>query len=76
MLMKAYGIAPDTNPEDNFADAGDTYYTGYLAAAKRLGISAGVGNPDHTIEQLYASISLTQPAYLVPRFRRSTLSAV
>lgn len=43
MLMKAYGIAPDTNPEDNFADAGDTYYTGYLAAAKRLGISAGVG---------------------------------
>ncbi|MGE5579697.1 MAG: S-layer homology domain-containing protein, partial [Bacillota bacterium] len=44
MLMKAYDIAPDTSPKDNFADAGDTYYTGYLAAAKRLGISAGVGN--------------------------------
>ncbi|MGI6422806.1 MAG: S-layer homology domain-containing protein [Syntrophomonadaceae bacterium] len=44
MLMKAYGIAPDTNPADNFSDAGSTYYTGYLAAAKRLGISAGVGN--------------------------------
>jgi len=44
MLMKAYGITPDTNPEDNFADAGSTYYTGYLAAARRLGISAGVGN--------------------------------
>ncbi len=43
MLMKAYGIAPDANPQDNFADAGQTYYTGYLAAAKRLGISAGVG---------------------------------
>lgn len=28
----------------NFSDAGDTYYTGYLAAAKRLGISGGVGN--------------------------------
>ena len=44
MLMRAYGIAPDASPEENFADAGETYYTGYLAAAKRLGISAGVGN--------------------------------
>mgnify|MGYP001156522822 CR=1 FL=1 len=44
MLMRAYGIDPDTNPKDNFSDAGDTYYTGYLAAAKRLGISEGVGN--------------------------------
>ncbi len=44
MLMKAYGIAPDTATADNFADAGNTYYTGYLAAAKRLGISGGVGN--------------------------------
>jgi hypothetical protein len=44
MLMKAYGIAPDTASADNFADAGSTYYTGYLAAAKRLGISGGVGN--------------------------------
>jgi len=44
MLIKAYGIAPDTSPSDNFSDAGNTYYTGYLAAAKRLGISAGVGN--------------------------------
>jgi uncharacterized repeat protein (TIGR02543 family) len=44
MLMKAYDIAPDANPKDNFSDAGGTYYTGYLAAAKRLGISAGIGN--------------------------------
>ena len=44
MLMKAYNIAPDQKPEDNFADAGSTYYTNYLAAAKRLGISAGVGD--------------------------------
>jgi len=44
MLMKAYGIEPDENPTDNFADAGNTYYTGYLAAAKRLGLSNGVGN--------------------------------
>mgnify|MGYP001501834532 CR=1 FL=1 len=44
MLMKAYGIEPEENSEDNFADAGNTYYTGYLAAAKRLGITAGIGN--------------------------------
>lgn len=44
MLMKAYGIAPDANTKDNFSDAGDTYYTGYLAAAKRLGISEGMGS--------------------------------
>ncbi len=44
MLMSAYGIAPDTSSKDNFADAGNTYYTGYLASAKRLSISNGVGN--------------------------------
>ncbi len=44
LLMKAYGLDPDANPKDSFTDAGSTYYTGYLAAAKRLGISAGVGN--------------------------------
>ncbi|TCZ75957.1 DUF11 domain-containing protein, partial [Paenibacillus albiflavus] len=44
MLMKSYNIAADTNPADNFSDAGNTYYTGYLAAAMRLGISSGVGN--------------------------------
>lgn len=44
LLMKAYGMQPDTSSTDNFDDAGGTYYTGYLAAAKRLGISTGVGN--------------------------------
>jgi hypothetical protein len=44
MLLRACEIAPDANPSDNFSDAGNTYYTGYLAAAKRLGISAGVGD--------------------------------
>jgi hypothetical protein len=53
LLMRAYGIAPSLNPTDNFADAGSVYYTDYLAAAKRLGISAGVGGnmyaPDREI---------------------------
>lgn len=48
LMMRAYGIAPDTDPTDNFLDAGNTYYTGYLSAAKRLGISAGVGSNMYT----------------------------
>ena len=44
MLMKAYDIEADKNPIDNFADAGNTYYTGYLAVAKAKGISSGIGN--------------------------------
>lgn len=43
MVMRAYGIEPDNSSADNFSDAGNTYYTGYLAAAKRLGITNGVG---------------------------------
>lgn len=42
LLLRAYGIEPDENPLDNFSDAGQTYYTGYLASAKRLGIAGGV----------------------------------
>lgn len=44
MIMRAYGINPDLKTTSNFTDSGNTYYTGYLAAAKRLGISQGVGN--------------------------------
>lgn len=51
MLMKAYGIEPETNAADNFSDAGSTYYTGYLEAAKRLGISNGVGDNEFAPEQ-------------------------
>ncbi len=57
MLCRAYGISEKTG--DNFADAGNTYYTGYLAAAKQLGISGGVGDnkyaPDRiiTLEEMY-----------------------
>lgn len=44
LLMRAYDIAPDAAGTDNFADAGISYYTGYLAAAKRLGLAGGVGS--------------------------------
>jgi len=44
MMMRAYGIDPDENPKNNFADAGNNDFTGYLAVAKRLGITVGVGN--------------------------------
>jgi len=62
MLLRAYGIAPVANPVDNFTDAGSTYYTGYLAAAKKLGISQGVGNnmfePDKEItrQEMFTSL--------------------
>lgn len=44
MVMRAYGIEPDKEITDNFADAGDKYYTAYLGTAKRLGLVSGVGN--------------------------------
>ena len=43
MIMKAYGIEPNEDVAENFADAGNTYYTSYLAEAKRMGISSGIG---------------------------------
>lgn len=43
-LMRAYGITPDASSNDNFSDAGNTYYTEYLAKAKKLGISNGIGS--------------------------------
>lgn len=53
LMMRTYGIAPDENPADNFSDAGETWYTGYLAAARRLRLAAGVGGnmfaPDREI---------------------------
>lgn len=51
LLLRAYGIGADTNPANNFSDAGNTYYTGYLAAAKELGISNGVGGNRFAPEQ-------------------------
>ena len=43
MACDAYGILP-VNEGENFADAGQTWYTPYLAAVKQKGISSGVGN--------------------------------
>ena len=44
MILRAYGIESDSSLTDNFSDAGNTYYTGYLAVAKKLGITDGIGN--------------------------------
>ncbi|MFB9330740.1 S-layer homology domain-containing protein [Paenibacillus aurantiacus] len=41
LLLKAYGIEEAAAGADNFVDAGSAYYTGYLAAAKQLGIATG-----------------------------------
>ncbi|HHW31316.1 MAG TPA: DUF2341 domain-containing protein [Clostridiaceae bacterium] len=50
MLCDAYGIQPVTSG-DNFADAGNTWYTPYLAVAKQIGISKGVGDNRFAPEQ-------------------------
>ncbi len=53
MLLKAYDISPEAAGAANFLDAGKTYYTGYIAAARKLGITTGVGGnkyaPNQTI---------------------------
>ena len=53
MAMKALGLEPDTDPVENFSDAGSTWYTGYLAAAREQGLTSGVGQnlfaPDRKI---------------------------
>ena len=69
MLLRAYSISPDANLTANFTDAGNTYYTGYLAAAKRMGITSGIGDnmfaPDRGITRqemftlLYSALKTT-----------------
>ena len=69
MLLRAYSISPDVSPTNNFADAGNTYYTNYLAAAKRMGITIGIGDnmfaPDRGITRqemfalLYSALRAT-----------------
>ncbi|SEU01955.1 S-layer homology domain-containing protein [Paenibacillus sp. NFR01] len=51
LLLKALGIAPEAAGADNFADAGTGYYSGYLAAAKKLGIATGSGSNQFLPEQ-------------------------
>lgn len=51
MLMKAYSIEAEKTPTDNFSDAGNTYYTNYLATAKAKGISSGIGDNKFGPEQ-------------------------
>jgi|GEM_PF-7034290 S-layer homology domain. len=44
MLMRTYGIQADQSVTNNFADAGNTYYSNYLGTAKKLGLVTGTGN--------------------------------
>lgn len=70
LLLKAYEIKGDASFENNFADAGNTYYTDYLATAKKLGISEGIGNnlfgPEREITRedmfvmLYKTLEITE----------------
>ncbi|MDF9842622.1 MULTISPECIES: glycosyl hydrolase 53 family protein [unclassified Paenibacillus] len=44
MIMNAYGIEADSAVTGNFADAGNTYYSGYVGTAKQLGLVSGTGD--------------------------------
>lgn len=44
MIMNAFSIAVDEDVEDNFADAGNSYYSSYIGTAKRMGLVAGMGD--------------------------------
>jgi hypothetical protein len=73
MMMNAYGIEADTiEPDDtvsggieadNFADAGSTYYTNYLSAAKRLGIANGIGDNLYAPENALTRQEMVQLLY-------------
>lgn len=61
LILRAFGIEPKAiAEEENFKDAGNNIYTGYIAAAKKLGIAKGTGNnlfmPDKiaTLEEISA----------------------
>jgi len=43
LIMKAYGIEPLEDAEDNFSDA-EGPYAGYFAKAKAIGLTKGIGN--------------------------------
>jgi hypothetical protein len=55
MVMKSYDIEVDKEVKDNFADAGNKYYTDYLGTAKYLGLVSGMGDnkymPEATISR-------------------------
>ncbi len=44
MLMDAYDVAVDLTATDNFSDAGNTYYTNYLAYLVKAEIVGGSNN--------------------------------
>lgn len=44
MVMDAFNIRPDSTIVVNFKDAGNDYYTPYLAVARKMGIAKGVGD--------------------------------
>ncbi len=76
MLMRACEIKPDSDPSDNFSDGGDTFYTGYLAAAKRLGIAGGIGDnrfgPDRSITRQEMFTLLFNALKVLDRLPRET----
>ena len=80
LLMKAYSITPDSDNTGNFSDGGNTYYTGYLAAAKAMGIVQGVGGnrflPDSSISRQDMFMMLYNALKLLNKLPTLTSSAI
>lgn len=67
MVMRAYpSLAPATE-QDNFNDAGDTYYTPYLARAKAAGVVNAIGD-----NQFYPEEPITRQDMMVMLHRLLT----
>ncbi|HOW23689.1 MAG TPA: S-layer homology domain-containing protein [Sedimentibacter sp.] len=65
MVMNAYGIGLDIETSDNFTDAGDTYYTKYLAVAKALGLVSGIGENKFAPESFITRQDMTVILYRI-----------
>ncbi len=68
MAMRAYGISPNSSSTENFADAGNSYYTDYLAAAKQLGLAYGSGENNFAPEKAISREEQITLLYRIVKF--------
>lgn len=82
LLMNAYQIniqnQDEFNQNQNFSDAGNTYYTNYLLAAKNLGIVKGIGNnmfaPEEEITRQEMFVMLYNALKVIDELPTSTVT--
>ena len=65
MVMNAFGITLEEEISDNFADAGNNYYTKYLGTAKKMGLVSGTGGNMFAPESLITRQDMTVILYRI-----------